>query len=146
MLLAMRFCLIDHVLEQNEQRIVAVKHVTRAEEYLADHFPTFPILPGVMMLEVMVQSARRLAASIDASHGRHVLGAVKALKYGAMIKPGDALRVEVSIVKQDGDAIVCKGVGTRVPGDAAPAETDLETAVSGRFTLRPLRADGASDR
>ena len=58
----MKFDLIDHVLEQTPQRIVALKHVTLAEEYLADHFPTFPVLPGVMMVETMVQAARRMLA------------------------------------------------------------------------------------
>jgi 3-hydroxyacyl-[acyl-carrier-protein] dehydratase len=136
----MRFCLIDRVLEQDDQHIVAVKHVTSAEEYLLDHFPSFPILPGVMMLEVMVQAARRLAAGVDPDLGRHVLGTVKALKYGAMIKPGDALRVEISLLKRDGDTVECKGVGKKIPVDGASEGAELQTAVSGRFTLRPLRA------
>jgi len=140
----MRFCLIDRVLEQDDQRIVAVKHVTSAEEYLLDHFPSFPILPGVMMLEVMVQAARRLAAGVQPAHGRHVLGAVRALKYGAMIRPGDALRVEVSILSRDGETVECKGVGKKIPAGGAPVEADLETAVSGRFTLRPVRAAATS--
>ena len=55
----MRFDLVDAVLERGGERIVTVKNVTAAEEYLGDHFPGFPILPGVMMLEAMVQAARR---------------------------------------------------------------------------------------
>ena len=58
---AMQFTLIDNVLEQSQDRIRAVKQVSAAEEYLADHFPGFPILPGVMMIEVLVQAARAVA-------------------------------------------------------------------------------------
>ena len=50
----MKFNLVDQVLEKSKDHIVTVKQVSQAEEYLADHFPTFPILPGVMMLEAMV--------------------------------------------------------------------------------------------
>ena len=53
----MKFNLIDKIEYLDDQRIVAVKHVSLAEEYLADHFPTFPVLPGVMMLEALTQAA-----------------------------------------------------------------------------------------
>lgn len=56
----MRFNLIDRVLLREPDRLVAVKCVTQAEEYLADHFPGFPVLPGVMMLETLVQAGRLL--------------------------------------------------------------------------------------
>ena len=58
----MKFNLLDTILDQASERIVAIKHVSLAEEYLADHFPTFPVLPGVMMVETMVQAARRMLA------------------------------------------------------------------------------------
>ncbi|HEY1922374.1 MAG TPA: hypothetical protein VGG44_06380, partial [Tepidisphaeraceae bacterium] len=53
----MKFNLIDKIEEVSETRLVAVKYVSLAEEYLADHFPTFPVLPGVLMLEAMTQAA-----------------------------------------------------------------------------------------
>src|SRR5262245_9060147 len=56
----MHFDLVDRILEQPPDRIVTLKHVTSAEEYLGDHFPSFPVLPGVMMLEAMVQAGRRM--------------------------------------------------------------------------------------
>ena len=52
----MKFNLIDSIIELSDTRIVAVKQVSLAEEYLADHFPTFPVLPGVMMLEALTQA------------------------------------------------------------------------------------------
>ena len=47
----MHFTLIDRVLERTDDRLVAIKLVSAAEEYLQDHFPTFPVLPGVLMIE-----------------------------------------------------------------------------------------------
>jgi len=130
----MKFQLIDAILEQSPERIVAIKQVSAAEEYLADHFPSFPILPGVFMLEAMVQAARALLPTSP----RLVLGEVKALKYGQMVRPGETLEVEVTLQKrlEDG-SYACKGSGTvrRWAGSIDASET----AVSGRFVMRPIR-------
>ena len=136
----MRFTLLDQILERTPERIVAAKHVSLAEEYLADHFPTFPVLPGVMMIETMAQAARDLLA--DRHDGRMVLGQVKALKFGAMVRPGEVLVVDVTIQnEQDDGSYTCKGVGTvhRSRPTGQGSADDGETAVSGRFTMRPLR-------
>lgn len=131
----MRFRLIDAVLEQDDDRIVAVKNVTLAEEYLADHFPSFPVLPGVFMLEALVQAARRLC---PAGPPRYVLGGAKALRYGTFVAPGEALRVEVVRQKMDDAGVITfKGEGLVVTPGTDPANAD--TAVSGRFTMRPVR-------
>lgn len=141
----MRFELIDAVIERSDSRIVAVKNVVPTEEYLQDHFPSFPILPGVFMLETMVQAARRLIESrSDADpNTRYVLGLVRALKYGAMVRPGDSLTVDVTVAPVDADgAFDCKGSGAVQP-TAAPPDAPLpepRNAVSGRFTLRPIRS------
>lgn len=125
----MHFSLVDSVIEQTDERIVTVKNVTSAEEYLGDHFPSFPILPGVMMLECMVQAARELVGD---EGGPHVLGQVRNVKYGNMVCPGQQLRVEVDVKKRDDDSggVSFQGKGT----------VDDDTAVSGRFTLRPVRS------
>ncbi len=130
----MKFQLIDQVLEQSADRIVAIKQVTAAEEYLADHFPGFPVLPGVLMLEALVQAARRLLAGTGRE--RHVLGEVKTLRYGSFVRPGEGLRVEVVMGRiEDGGAITFKG-----SADVVRPETGVgETAVSGRFTMRALQ-------
>ena len=58
----MRFTLIDRIVElEPGVQITAVKNLTMAEEYLADHFPHFPVMPGVLMLEAMTQAAAWLA-------------------------------------------------------------------------------------
>jgi len=141
----MHFDLVDAVLEQDADRIVTIKQVTMAEEYLQDHFPSFPVLPGVLMIESLVQAARRLLIGRDPSCSRHVLGSVRALKYGGFVRPGDTLRIEVTLSKEEnggvfgfkGQGLVVGpsvGVGGGVGGDLS----DAQTAVSGRFTLRPL--------
>ncbi|MEM1109128.1 MAG: 3-hydroxyacyl-ACP dehydratase FabZ family protein [Planctomycetota bacterium] len=127
----MRFTLIDKVLEQDDERIVAVKNVSSAEEYLDDHFPSFPVLPGVMMLETMVQAARTLIRSVDGppKTGNLVIAEVKNLRYAAMVRPGQALQVEVTLRKrgENGD-LEFQGTGT----------VEGEVAVQGRFRLSPL--------
>lgn len=138
----MRFTLIDKVLEQDADRIVAIKQLTSAEEYLQDHFATFPVMPGVLMLEAMVQAARRLVP-VEPGIPPMVLGEVKALKYGHFVRPGETLRVEVERQSADNDAIWFKGKGL-VLGTAHPTPP---VAVSGRLLLRAprvgaLRADG----
>jgi 3-hydroxyacyl-[acyl-carrier-protein] dehydratase len=137
----MHFDLVDRVLEQTGDRIVTLKHVTAAEEYLQDHFPSFPVLPGVMMLEALVQAGRRLLSQ------RHpeplVLGKVRALKYGRFVKPGSTLRVEVTLHKSNEDGTFdLKGEATLIdPSEPAPDEPAV--AVSGRFLLRPVSVASA---
>jgi len=125
-----RFELIDAVIARDTERIEAVKNVTAAEEYLADHFPGFPILPGVMMLEALVQAARALVAGRDDGPALPlVVAEARNVKYAAMVKPGQALRVEVALRKRDGDAWAFQGTGT----------VEGKTAVQARFTLTPLK-------
>jgi len=142
----MHFCLLDSVIEQAADRIVTIKQVTAAEEYLQDHFPGFPVLPGVFMIEALVQAGRRmLEARPELRSTRLVLGGVRALKYGSFVRPGQTLRVEVSLAKAlddgsfelRGEGIVLS-VGHEVTNTSAPVDP-APTAVSGKFTLRPVR-------
>lgn len=136
----MHFSLIDSVLEQGPTHIVTLKQVSSAEEYLQDHFPDFPVLPGVMMLEAMVQAGRRLLEAGNPDR-RLVLGGVRALKYGRFVRPGEAIRVTVNLHKP------LEGGGAELKGEAllqrpgAPADPE-SVAVSGRFVLRPVRIGG----
>ncbi len=129
----MRFELIDRVIEQDATRIHAVKNVSSAEEYLADHFPGFPILPGVMMLEVLVQAARKLAAGRDDRPRMPlVVAEARNVKYAAMVKPGQALAVEVTLAGREGDGRwKFAGKGT----------VEGKTAVQAKFVLRELAGE-----
>lgn len=130
----MHFRLIDTVCECSAERIVATKTVTLAEEYLRDHFPSFPVLPGVLMLESLVHSARHLLMQRDPALSRHVLGSVRALKYASFVQPGDTLRVEVALLDHADSVFRFKGSGTVARGGGAG---EAENTVSGRFSLRP---------
>jgi len=146
----MKFDLVDRVLSLADDRIVTLKHVSSAEEYLQDHFPTFPVLPGVMMLEALVQAGRLLVEALpDHADDRPlVLGRVRALKYGAFAKPGATLRVEVELLKRleagafdlRGEAFLLEPPTPATLATPAPSpDTPAPIAASGRFTLRPLR-------
>jgi 3-hydroxyacyl-[acyl-carrier-protein] dehydratase len=123
----LRFELIDRVVERGPDRLVAIKNVTSAEEYLGDHFPGFPVLPGVMMLEALVQAGRELVAT-PGDAVPLVLGEVRNIRYANMVRPGQTLRVEVTLRGRDGAGFDFQGVGT--VGD--------QVAVQGRFRLTPL--------
>lgn len=122
----MRFCLVDQVLERSSDRLTAVKTVTSGEEYLADHFPGFAVLPGVMMLEAMAQAGRLLVGGgDDPTVVPLVIREVRNVRYGNMVRPGQALHVEVTLKGQSEAGYDLVGKGT-VGGDVA---------VQGRFTL-----------
>ena len=130
----MRFELIDRVLDRCDDRLTAVKAVTCAEEYLADHFPGFPVLPAVMMLESLVQAARLLiGGGNDPSAVPLVLSEARNVRYGNLVRPGQALRVEVTLRQRAQDDFDFQGVGT----------VDGAVAVQGRFRLTPLDSVGS---
>ena len=97
----MRFSLIDRIVElEPGERITAVKALTMAEEYLADHFPQFPVMPGVLMLESLTQAGAWLVrASEDFAHSIVVLKQVNNAKYAQFVEPGQTLTVTAELLK-----------------------------------------------
>jgi 3-hydroxyacyl-[acyl-carrier-protein] dehydratase len=117
----MKFNLLDKIEEISDTRLVAVKHVSLAEEYLADHFPTFPVLPGVMMLEALTQAAGWLLHRRSGfAKSFAVLKEAKNVKYGNFVAPGNYLRVEVEYLKETDAGASFKAGGT-VNGSVAVA-------------------------
>lgn len=99
----MRFCLIDRITNLEPGReLSAVKTLSLAEEYLADHFPDFPVLPGVLILEALTQAAAWLIrVSEDFQHSMVLLKEAKRVRFGQFVEPGQTLHVKVEIVSQD---------------------------------------------
>jgi len=126
----MDFTLIDHVARYNgDGKIVTVKRLSPSEDYLRDHFPGNPVMPGVLMLEAMVQSAAWILRVMDDfRYSVIVLKETRNVKYGRFLSPGEELRVEVELLEREGNTAKFKGRG--LVGDAV--------SVSGRFTLACL--------
>src|SRR5712691_9333827 len=99
----MRFNLVDRILEVQPGRLIRVaKNLTLGEEYLADHFPGFPVMPGVLMLQTLVEAGSWLwRLSEDYSHSVIVLREVKNVKYGTFMEPGKQMQISVELAEQD---------------------------------------------
>jgi len=123
----MKFALIDRIVAISPpQHVSAVKAVSASEEYLADHFPTFPVLPGVFMLETMVEAATWLVrASRDFDVAVLLLRDVRNVIYKSFVKPGHLLEVDVTCRRMSADESDFVGVG-RCEG---------KDVVKGRFGL-----------
>lgn len=124
----MRFCLIDRIVEVEHGRsITATKNLSMAEEYLQDHFPGFPVIPGVLMLEAMVQaSAWLMRQRSDFQYSTVLLKEARALKFNSFLQPGHTLTVTSQLHKENGREVTYKASGT----------VDGESTVSARLTLK----------
>ncbi len=121
-----KFNLIDKIEQLTNDKIVAVKYVSLAEEYLADHFPTFPVLPGVMMLEAITQAAGWLLHHRqNFAKSMAVLKEAKNVKYGQFVAPGNFLKVEVEWLKQTPGGATFKAAGTVNDAQALAARIEL---------------------
>jgi 3-hydroxyacyl-[acyl-carrier-protein] dehydratase len=138
----MRFTLVDRVLEwQPGKSLRAVKYLTAAEEYLADHFPSFPVMPGVLMLEALVESAAWLwRLTTDFQHSVIVLRESKNVKYGTFMEPGKRMEISVEWFKQDGDKLTFKGKGANQEG----AQTVSAQFTLHGYTVRDRHPEGAA--
>jgi 3-hydroxyacyl-[acyl-carrier-protein] dehydratase len=123
----MKFHLVDRIRSiEPGRRIVTEKALSLAEEYLADHFPAFPVLPGVLMIEAMVQSAAWLVrVAQEFAHSVVILRAVRNVKYASFVRPGNILRCELTAMEIGETSARFKGAG--FVGD--------RLAVSGRLEL-----------
>lgn len=99
----MRFTFVDRINKiEPGVSISAVKNLTMAEDYLQDHFPLFPIMPGVLMLESLYQAGAWLVrGSEDFRHSVVQLAEAKNVKFNDFVEPGESLVIEASIKKQD---------------------------------------------
>ena len=157
----MRFTLLDRILQLDPgSRIVAVKNLSLAEEYLADHFPRFPVMPGVLMLEAMIQAgAWLIRAGEDFAHSVVVLREARNVKYGNFVQPGQTLTITAEVRSQDDRETKLETLGA-VDGvqtvsarlvlerynlaDADPAKAATERRARPRSASRPANTDSGS--
>jgi 3-hydroxyacyl-[acyl-carrier-protein] dehydratase len=135
----MRFWLLDRILSyEPDTQLTAVKNVSLSEEYLADHFPEFPVLPGVFMLEAATQAgAWLIRLSENYAHSVVVLHEARAVKYADFVAPGHTLTIRVEQTKKDERYTNFRFEGT----------VEGRVSVSGRLVLERLNlADTNPDR
>jgi 3-hydroxyacyl-[acyl-carrier-protein] dehydratase len=110
----MRFTLLDRVVSIDPGKsITAVKTLSLSEEYLADHFPCFPVMPGVLMLESMTQAAAwTIRLGEDFAHSIVVLREARNVKYGDFVEPGRVLTVTAEVQSHDGQLTKVKASGS----------------------------------
>jgi 3-hydroxyacyl-[acyl-carrier-protein] dehydratase len=123
----MRFCLLDRILElEPGVRVTAVKRLRPDEHYLQDHFPRFPVMPGVLMLEAMYQASAWLVRQSEGfAHSIVVLKEARNIKYADFVTPGKELVVTAEILKEDESLTTLKAQGL----------IDGNVAVNGRLVL-----------
>jgi 3-hydroxyacyl-[acyl-carrier-protein] dehydratase len=100
----MRFRQLDRITElQPGKHLEAVKQLSPDEGYLKDHFPHFPVMPGVLMLEAMHQAGQWLVRKTeDFAHSAVALKEARSVKFSGFVKPGQTLTVTADVKKRDG--------------------------------------------
>jgi 3-hydroxyacyl-[acyl-carrier-protein] dehydratase len=124
----MRFILIDKIISiESGKQIKTIKNVSMAEEYLADHFPTFPVLPGVLLLEGLIESASWLVRHTENfAHSMVLLEQAKNVKYKSFLAPGGQIEYTVD----------AKTIEENVSSFIGYGESDGVRIVEARFGLR----------
>src|ERR1043166_5966325 len=127
----MRFNLVDRILEvETGKKIRLVKNLTLGEEYLADHFPSFPVMPGVLMLQTLVEaSSWLLRISDEFRYSVIVLREARNVKYGNFMEPGRTLVVTAELVELADDP------AGRLATFKGKGEVDGTATVAARLTL-----------
>jgi len=96
------FLLVDRIVEMEGERIVAIKNVTFNEPFFGGHFPGFPVMPGVLIIEAMAQAAGVLVLKNIADRDRKLvlLVAIENARFRKPVIPGDTLRLEMAVIKR----------------------------------------------
>jgi 3-hydroxyacyl-[acyl-carrier-protein] dehydratase len=108
------FLLVDRIVEMEPERIVGIKNVTLNEPYFMGHFPDYPVMPGVLIVEAMAQTAGVLVLKTipDRAHKLVLLVAVENARFRRPVVPGDSLRMEMKVIKRKASVAKMAGVAT----------------------------------
>lgn len=123
------FLLVDKVLEIEEgKRVVAIKNVTVNEPFFQGHFPEYPVMPGVLIIEALAQAGAIAILGMDANKGKlGFLAGIDKARFKRQVKPGDQLQLEVEIIRVKGPIGKGKAIAT-VDGDIA-CEAEIMFAI-----------------
>jgi 3-hydroxyacyl-[acyl-carrier-protein] dehydratase len=100
------FLLVDEIVEQSDNRIVCRKRFIGDEFWYRGHYPSFPLTPGVLLVEAAMQAGAVLLAKYSAavSGGVPVATRINNVKFKAMVRPGDTIEMEVELAERMADA------------------------------------------
>ncbi|MCG6552615.1 MAG: beta-hydroxyacyl-ACP dehydratase [Candidatus Magnetominusculus sp. LBB02] len=119
----MRYLLVDRILEwKADERIKGIKNVAMTEDFLEFHFPGNPIMPGVLMVEALVQIAGWLTAASSDFTGWFLPENVDKCKFYGFAMPGDQVELEIEAVAKETGRASFRGVGTVMGKKKAVAE------------------------
>jgi 3-hydroxyacyl-[acyl-carrier-protein] dehydratase len=133
--------LIDRIVEmERKTRIVALKNVTFNEPHFTGHFPDYPIMPGVLVVEAIAQAggALLLQEIPDRDEKLMVFTGIDDAKFRRPVVPGDQLRIEVTVLNWRTSAVRMRGVAT-VDGKVA-CEATVMCALTSRTPKKPASA------
>jgi 3-hydroxyacyl-[acyl-carrier-protein] dehydratase len=122
------FLLVDEIVEQSENRIVCRKRFTGDEFWYAGHYPTYPLTPGVILLESAMQAGAVLLAKVveDNPDKVPVVSRINNVKFKAMVRPGDTVTLDVELTEQMAGAFFMD----------ATVKVDATTAVTFDFACK----------
>jgi 3-hydroxyacyl-[acyl-carrier-protein] dehydratase len=124
------FLLVDRILEIEEgKRAVGIKNVSANESFFVGHFPEYPVMPGVLIVEALAQVGAVAMLKKEENRGRLAFfTGIDNCRFKKQVKPGDQLRLEVEIIRAKGPIGKGKGVAT-VDGELV-CETEIMFALS----------------
>jgi 3-hydroxyacyl-[acyl-carrier-protein] dehydratase len=104
----MRCLLVDKIIGYESRRsITGIKNVTMSENFLEDHFPDFPVMPGVLQLESIVQLGAWLVFASSDGRCKARLRDMQSVKFKDFVVPGDQMRIELAVVQWDEHSCLC---------------------------------------